>query len=79
MRTGTPAPLRPVTAELPMPAPPTDVAALRGILSGLDRSLPIIVPNPKADEAAVEGNVVVVVLLTPISTASASTWFRLEL
>jgi len=63
-----------------MPAPPTEVAAFSGMFSGLDRSLAPTEPTPRADEAAaVEGSVVVDVLVTPISTASASTWFRFEL
>lgn len=77
MSTGTPEPLR--TAE-PMPAAPTEVAAFRGMFRGLERSL-ASEPGAKAEAAAaaVEGKVVVEALVTPISTASASTWFRLEL
>lgn len=77
MSTGTPA-----RAVLPTLAPPiAPPATFSGIFNGLERSTAAMIAPPAdaPQPADVEGSVVVVVLVTPISTASASTWFKLEL
>lgn len=83
MSTGTPVPVRLVTDEPPPTlAAPTEeaaaaaaaAAALSGMFKGLERSLTAPEPGTKDEEpAAVDGSVVLDVLVTPISTASAST------
>lgn len=63
------------------------MGAPSGIFNGLERStVAIMAPPAEVNEAAAgppptvdEGSAVVVVLVTPISTASASMRFRLEL
>lgn len=81
MSTGTPERPAVLTAAVaPMGAP-------SGIFNGLERStVAMMAPPAEVNEAAAgppptvdEGSAVVVVLVTPISTASASMRFRLEL
>lgn len=69
-----------------MPTGVAPIGAPSGILNGLERSTVAIMGPVGVSEAAAgppptvaDGSAVVVVLVTPISTASASMWFRLEL